>query len=208
MIKKSIYPKTQRVKVQQKEMCQLTEKIDGSNLCIIKKDDTLYIAQRNNILTLEELKENSGIAYKGIIQWLEDHEQWLLDNLHNTSVLCGEWLGMGCLKYDSEEFDKKFYMFAKANITDDFELKNIYYYHDLFKYPFVNQEIPDFIGVVPVVDELSFIPRKEDLDEIYKTYCEKVNRNVEGIVVNYNNNISKYVRMKNGKLQEHFDRGE
>lgn len=208
MIKKTLYPKTQRVKLQQEKMCQLTEKIDGSNLCIIKKDDTLYIAQRNNILTVDELKENTSIAYKGIIGWLEEHSQWLLENLHNTSVLCGEWLGMGCLKYDKEEFDKKFYMFAKANITDNFELKNIYYYHDLFKYPFVNQEIPDFIGVVPVVDELNIIPRKEDLDSIYQVYCEKVGRNVEGIVVNYNNNVTKYVRMKNGKLQEHFDRGE
>ena len=34
---------------------------------------------------------------------------------------------------------------------------------------------------------------------------KKVNRNVEGIIVNYQNNISKYVRMKNGKLQEHVD---
>ena len=32
------------------------------------------------------------------------------------------------------------------------------------------------------------------------------NRNVEGFVVNYNNIISKYVRMKNGKMKEHFDR--
>lgn len=32
--------------------------------------------------------------------------------------------------------------------------------------------------------------------------------NVEGFVVNYSNKITKYVRMKNGKLQEHFDRGE
>ena len=28
-----------------------------------------------------------------------------------------------------------------------------------------------------------------------------------GFVINYHNIISKYVRMKNGKLREHFDRG-
>ena len=36
-------------------------------------------------------------------------------------------------------------------------------------------------------------------------FIKKVNRNVEGFVINYHNIISKYVRMKNGKLQEHFD---
>ena len=55
---------------------------------------------------------------------------------------------------------------------------------------------------------MNVIPTKEHLDSIYTKYCEKVNRNVEGFVVNYKNIISKYVRMKNGKLQEHFDRGE
>ena len=75
----------------------------------------------------------------------------------------------------------------------------------MFIYPFKNQEIPDFIGVVPVVKVQKTIPNKKDLDEIYAEYLEKVNRNVEGIIVNYQNNISKYVRMKNGKLQEHVD---
>jgi len=207
-MKKQIYPKTARVKVKQESMCQLTEKIDGSNLCIIKKDDTLYLAQRNNIFSINELEENKGILYKGLYQWLDEHKDYLIENLHNNSVLCGEWVGMGCLKYPVEEFDKKFYMFAKANITDEFDLKNIYYYHNLFIYPFVNQEIPDFIGVVPVIAELDIIPNKNDLDVIYEEYNNKVNRNVEGIVVNYQNNVTKYVRMKNGKLQDHFDKGE
>ena len=36
--------------------------------------------------------------------------------------------------------------------------------------------------------------------------AKKTNRDVEGFVVNYQDRISKYVRMKNGKLTEHFDR--
>lgn len=115
---------------------------------------------------------------------------------------------MGKIKYSVDEFDKRFYMFAKARMTDEFELINIMYNHDLFKYPFISQEIPNFIGIVPVVTEINNIPNKEQLDKIYEKYCNKVNRNVEGFVVNYNDNISKYVRMKNGKLQEHFDRLE
>jgi hypothetical protein len=68
--------------------------------------------------------------------------------------------------------------------------------------------MPNFIGIVPEVAELNVIPTKEHLDSLYKKYTNKVNRNVEGFVVNYKNIITKYVRMKNGKLQEHFDRGE
>ena len=46
---------------------------------------------------------------------------------------------------------------------------------------------------------------KEMLDKIYAKYCDKVQRNVEGIVININNNVQKYVRMKSGKLVEYSD---
>lgn len=118
----------------------------------------------------------------------------------------GEWLGMGKLKYTVDEFDKRFYMFAKANVYENLELTNIIYEHDLFKYPFISQTIPNFIGIVPVVGHIPYIPDKDSLDLMYERYVEKVGRNVEGFVVNYDNRITKYVRMKNGKLQEHFDR--
>lgn len=113
---------------------------------------------------------------------------------------------MGKLKYSVDEFDKRFYMFAKANIDDDFNLFNFNYNHALFIYPFISQVIPSIIGIVPVVKEINNIPNKEQLDKLYESYKEKVRRDVEGFVVNYDNRITKYVRMKNGKLQEHFDR--
>ena len=140
-------------------------------------------------------------------QWLKDNKTDL-DLLREDSVICGEWLGMGKLKYTVDKFDKRFYMFAKANIDDDLNLYNIYYNHDLFIYPFENLEIPKFIGLVPMAYELEYVPDKDKLDNLYAKYTEKVNRDVEGFVVNVNNTIRKYVRMKNGKLQEHFDRGE
>ena len=208
-MKKTLYPKTKRVKVDNSNQCQLTEKLDGSNMCIFKKDEVLYIAQRNNIFSVDEIIEMERPKtklYKGLQQWIVEHKDYLQEQLHNNAVICGEWLGMGCLKYPSEEFDKRFYMFAKANINEDFTLKNILYYHDLFIYPFINKEIPDFIGIVPVIQTLKTIPSKIELDDIYAEYTNKVNRNVEGIIVNYLNNITKYVRMKNGKLQDHTDK--
>lgn len=206
MIKKEIYPKTRRVSCSG-EQIEITEKLDGSNLCIFKKEDKLYIAQRNNIFGFDELEENKDKLYKGLYQWINDNKEEL-NVIRNDSVVCGEWLGMGKIKYTVDEFDKRFYMFAKANIDDEFNLYNIYYNHDLFIYPFESLEIPKCVGVVPLAYKIEYVPDKDKLDILYDKYTSKVNRNVEGFVVNINNTIRKYVRMKNGQLQEHFDRGE
>lgn len=206
MIKKSIYPKTKRFKCVA-DMIEITEKLDGSNLCIFKKDDMLHIAQRKNILRFDELEDNKTILYKGLYQWLMDNFE-MLQTIRNNSVVCGEWLGMGKLKYSVDEFDKRFYMFAKANIDDDLELYNIQYQHEHFIYPFETLEIPKCMGVVPIAYQLPYLPNKDNLDVLYNKYCKKVGRDVEGFVVNYRDLIEKYVRMKNGKLQDHFDRGE
>ena len=205
MIKKEIYPKTKRIKVDGFKV-QLTEKLDGSNLTLFKKDDKLHIAQRKNIFTLDELEDAKNILYKGMYEWLKTNGEYLQEHLINNSCVCGEWLGMGCLKYTIDEFDKRIYMFAKANIDDDYNLYNLIYDHDLFIYPFDNQELPSFIGVVPVIADLKYIPNKNDLDKIYEEYCNKhYDRKVEGIVINVNNQVVKYVRMKSGKLVEYSD---
>lgn len=205
MIKKEIYPKTKRISIDGFKV-QLTEKLDGSNLTLFKKDNILYIAQRKNIFAFEELEEVKTILYKGLYNWLLENGEYLKTHLLNNSCICGEWLGMGQLTYTIDEFDKRLYMFAKANIDDEFNLYNLIYDHTLFIYTFDNQELPKFIGEVPIIKDITYIPNKEILDKIYSEYCEKVkNRNVEGIVINVNNNVVKYVRMKNKKLIEYSD---
>ena len=189
MIKKEIYPKTQRV-ICEGAKVQVTEKLDGSNLVIFRLNDDLYIAQRNTIFNYNEIDNYKQSLYKGLWQWLEDNAEYLYNELYEGSAICGEWLGMGKLKYSIDEFDKRFYMFAKANIDESFTLNNLIYNHNFFIYPFMSQEIPKFIATVPVVTEIYNIPNKEQLDSIYEKYCEKVKRNVEGFVINYNNNIN------------------
>lgn len=109
---------------------------------------------------------------------------------------------MGKLKYP--DLDKRVYMFAKANY-DKGEIKNLYYEHELFMYPFENQEFPDYIGIVPVVEERTTYPDIETLNYNYDIYTMKVNRKVEGFVIAQNNNVNKYVRMKNGQLKDHHE---
>ena len=205
MIKKEMYPKTKRMKIDG-DLVQITEKLDGSNLVIFKKNDELYFGQRKNIFSLAELEEVKTICYKGLYQWAKDYGNILKDKLNEGSAICCEWLGMGTLKYTIDEFDKRVYMFAKANIDDDFNLYNLIYDHELFIYPFTDTIIPPFIGVVPVVANIKVLPNKKYLDSLYDKYREQVgNRNVEGFVMNYNNNICKYVRMKSGRLVEYSD---
>lgn len=204
MIKKSIYPKTERIS-ERGDRIYLTEKMDGSNLVFFKKDGELWFAQRKTIISLSEIDEYRDIMYKGLYQWLKDYGEELKHNLNEGSAIAGEWIGMSITKYPTDIFDKKWYMFAKANIDDDFNLYNLIYNQDLFVYSFINQSIPSYIGTVPVVATIGVLPDKALLDKIYKEYVDKEQRDVEGFVINYNNNITKYVRRKNGKLVEYSE---
>lgn len=76
MIKKEIYPKTQRLKVGGDKV-YVTEKLDGSNLVFFKKNDILYVAQRKNIFSIDELENVKDILYKGLYQWLLDNKDVL-----------------------------------------------------------------------------------------------------------------------------------
>ena len=198
MIKKQVYPKTSRVRL--KENIVITEKLDGSNLCLAKLNGELLICQRKNIFKLSEIEEAKKQLYKGLYQWLVDYGEYLQEHLRENAVICGEWIGMGKLKYN---FDNRFFMFAKANIGEELELYNIYHDHELFIYPFNDCVIPDFISLVPVVTEEGQ-SNIDYLNVLYDSYRTKVCRNVEGFVLNYGQgNIKKYVRMKSGKLEEH-----
>lgn len=200
MINKQIYPKTKRISFS--NTIHVTEKIDGSNLGLFNLNDKLYIAQRGLIFSIDEIEEVKSKIYRGLYAWLNENSENI--KLNQNSCIFGEWLGMGQIKY-GEIFNEKLLMFAKANIDDGFNVTNLMYDHNLFKYSFINEERPTFIGVVPIAAMLNKMPTKEELDKLYADYSNLVNRKVEGLIVNFNNNILKYVRFKNGKEEEHHE---
>lgn len=194
-MKKTLYPKTPRVWV---SATIITEKLDGSNLWIFKINWKLLIAQRNNCFYIDELEWET--LYKWLAWWLKDNESKL--DLCEWSGVFWEWIWMWCIDYENK-LDKKFYIFAKANIDENLEVRNIIYRLDLLVFPFLSQTIPDCIWVVPVVDIQPNATIKI-LDELYEIYSEKVWRKVEWFIINNNNVIKKYVRHKDGKASEHI----
>lgn len=212
MFKISVYPKTQRYNSQEKII--ITEKLDGSNLVLFtdKENSDLYIAQRNTVIMLSEIEDAKDLLYKGLYQWLVTHGESIKKALMPERAICGEWLGMGKLKYDFED-GSRFFMFAKGLVKDfngspDTTVTSLVYNPDLLKYAFTAQEIMEPIKVVPIVGYLDNTPGISDLDAIYDTYVNFVQRAVEGfIIIDKNQNIVKYVRHKNGKLTPHTFKG-
>ena len=212
MVTKEIYSKTKRIPNNGVSF-RYTEKLDGANLVFAKKNGKLHICQRKNIFTLDEMDKMKGKFYRGLEGWLNEHGKELEEELCEGSAICGEWLGMGAIKYSDSEFNKRWYMFAKANMDDEYNLYNVMYDHSLFGFPFDSGEIPFYLGVVPVIHTAPaapfygmycyVAPNKAVLDVIYNQYCDYVKRPVEGIVIEYNNTITKYVRYKNGKPCEY-----
>lgn len=212
MIKMTLYPKTTRYSETEKGYI-LTEKLDGSNLGIGKVGEQIYICQRNYVFTLEEIIEGIKLEYKGLRDWLIEHEQELKELIYDGSIMFGEWLGMGKISYlHLDKFKNRFYMFAKGRIklnNDKLELSNLVYDLDLLHYVFTTQEFPKFISRVPLIDKLKDISI-ENLDIIYDNYINKENRKVEGFVIYDSRSkvIKKYVRYnRNGKLVPHKETG-
>lgn len=195
MINKQLYPKTSRIR---DSKIKISEKIDGSNLWIFRLNGELIFAQRNGIYTQSEV-EAWASTYKWLQAFVKDNADKL--DILEWSWVFWEWIGMWQINY-SGRFDKKFYIFAKANIDSEYNIKNINYDNESFVYPFQSQVIPDCIWVVPSW-EIEWEVTIELLNNMYSDYSNKVWK-VEWFVINRNNSINKYVRFKNGKPSEHI----
>lgn len=205
--KLKLYPSTSRVG-KDKSKVTVTEKLDGSNLGFFKVDGDLWIAQRNWVIPFSNLEDSKDFMYKGLYGWLKEHGEELRDSLHENSGVFGEWIGMGSIKYGDTDINGRYYIFAKANLDDKKQQAiNIRYEHGLFKYPFIDQVIPEYMNVVPIVTEFDSYPSVNQLDELYEVYVNSdriADRNVEGFIVIDKGAITKYVRFKGGVLNDHY----
>lgn len=207
MIKsKEYYPKTKRIGLTNEVI--VTEKLDGSNLGFAKVDGELYVMQRTQVFAWKDLKEDTEARkklYRGLYDWLSEHSCKLEADIFENAVVYGEWMQKGAnVRYANTDIDKRFYMFAKANMDEDRErIVNLKYTQELFKWSFYSQEVPEFIGVVPVVKIANNMLTISELDELYDEYVVEVGRPVEGFIINYNDYIQKYVRYKKGKFGAH-----
>jgi hypothetical protein len=201
MIKNSLYPKTRRIGNNSGTVF-ITEKIDGSNLGFFKHEGALWVVQRNMMYPLSFV--STHCTYRGLVGWLTEYGEHLQEELHENACIFGEWVGMGKLQYPLSF--SRFLQFAKCNVVEEdgkFSTKNLYYDPALFKWSYQSQEPPEYIGAVPVVRILDLIPSISDLDILYDDYRTSQDRHVEGFIINVNNTITKYVRMKNGQLKQH-----
>jgi len=194
-MKKTLYPKTQRLWYVNNVV--VTEKLDWSNLWIFMLWWELIIAQRNNVYKLSEADPN--IAYKWLIWWLNENKDKI--DLHEWSWVFGEWIWMWQIWY-WWFLKHKFYIFAKANIDENLDVRNINYYQILFVYSFLSQEIPEFMWLVPVVWEYDFI-NVDMLDRIYDEYVLSIGRKCEWFICYQQWSINKYVRYKDWKETPH-----
>ena len=212
MIKMTLYPKTTRYNDNEKGYI-ITEKLDGSNLGIGRVGEQIYICQRNYVIPLEEVQHGSNSIYKGLTEFCREYGEQLKELIYDGSIIFGEWLATGKLKYlHLDKFKNRFYIFSKGRINlkdNKLELSNLVYNTDLLHYAFNTQEIPDFISVVPIVSELPIV-NIETLDLLYENYCKYIDRNVEGFIIldRSSNIIRKYVRYnREGKLVPHKETG-
>lgn len=97
---------------------QIQEKLDGSNIAIMKDNNQLRIFSRNR-----EITENY-CDFKGLTEWLIHHEKKILEVLNNGNVIFGEWLGQGKIPYNKKASNgnlERYYIFDIATSIENME---------------------------------------------------------------------------------------
>lgn len=178
MKKITIYPKTSRLPIIAK--IQITEKMDGTNIGIGKINGNLTVFSRNYMFDEQDIKDNNFLN-KPLYEFISKNYNILKSSILDNSIVFGEFLGTGKIKYPS--FNKQFYIFAKAKINDSYEITNLNYNLELIHYVFEGGIIPDILERVPNVNHNLINVNKESLDELYNQYTDKVNRQVEGFIL-------------------------
>lgn len=100
------------------EKIQIQEKLDGSNLSIMKDNDKLRVFSRTREIT------GNYTDFKGLEEWLNEHENIILETLENGNVIFGEWLGQAKIPYNKKAGKgeiERYYMFDMATSIDNMD---------------------------------------------------------------------------------------
>lgn len=137
----------------------ITEKMDGTNACIIIKDgEILGVQSRKRLITPED--DNYGFA-----QWVDDNKDDLInlgDGYHY-----GEWAGIGIQKNPHDLSSKKFFLF------------------NAFRWNENNPNRPNCCEVVPIL--FQGMLTQETVPELLETLKLNAteNQSPEGVIVYY-----------------------
>lgn len=131
------WPKTKRLKSFE---VTITEKIDGTNACVIVQDGELVGCQSRNRL-IKPGDDNMGFAF------------WAFENRHSLAALgdgyhYGEWAGPGIQKNPHELPEKRFYLFNTFRPVDSLPTS-------VYQVPILYQGAYDEDRVAATIDSLS-----------------------------------------------------
>jgi len=145
----------------------ITEKMDGSNGCIVVQDGVVVAVQsRNTFITTEQ--DNYGFA-----RWVEENKDELAklgDGYHY-----GEWVGPGIQKNPHKLEEKCFFLFNS------------------FRWGSHNPNTPSCCKVVPIIYQ-GPLPNLQIIMENLKVSGEDSGYEPEGIVIFYHN-LNSYEKM-------------
>jgi len=137
----------------------VTEKIDGTNACIIiQEGEIVGVQSRKRLITPED--DNYGFA-----QWVEDNKEDLKslgDGYHY-----GEWAGLGIQKNPHDLDRKKFFLFNTSRWNEN------------------NPNRPDCCDVVPVLFEGELEPNSIPWFLEFLQEKATANQRPEGIIIYY-----------------------
>lgn len=96
---------------------EVTEKIDGSNACVIVSDEGVFAQSRKRIITPGKSTDNFGFA-----AWVEQHADLLRQFLGN-GYHYGEWFGRGIQRGYGMD-DRKFALFNPSRYQRLWEIED------------------------------------------------------------------------------------
>lgn len=155
----------------------ITEKIDGTNACIVIQDGKIVAVQsRNRFITPEE--DNYGFA--GWVERNSDQLETMGDGYHY-----GEWAGLGIQGDPHRIGEKKFFLF------------------NTFRWNALNPNLPLCCNVVPVLFQGEM--KADTIPSLLKQLSEREDQDSEGVIVYYHA-FSKYtkhtIKTPQGKWRE------